>query len=181
VSAIAPQTSGIASTLSEHPKMIVRGFRNSTILAAVFVLVILYIGFRRGIDVAASVLPLVIGAVWMCGSMPPLGLAFNHANIVVVPLLLGLGLEASAHIVHRYRESADEHGGVAKLSEILGGTGSAVFVGTLTTVWGFTVMLFADYRAMFWLGLIMTIGKSATLFASLVVLPALLVVMKKAE
>jgi hypothetical protein len=117
----------------------------------------------------------------MCGAMPPLGLAFNHATIVVLPLLLGLGLEASAHIVHRYRESADENGGVAKLQDILTGTGSAVFVGTLTTVWGFTVMLFAEYRAMFWLGLIMTIGKSATLVSSLLALPALLVVTRKAK
>lgn len=181
VSSISPETSGIATTLSEHPKMIVRGFQRSTILAAIFVLIILFVGFRRPLDVAASALPLVIGAVWMCGSMPPLGLSFNHANIVVLPLLLGLGLEASAHIVHRYRESANENGGVAKLHDVLSGTGSAVFVGTLTTVWGFTAMMLADYRAMYWLGLVMTIGKSATLAASLLVLPALLVVMKKAK
>lgn len=181
VSAISPEASGIATTLSEHPKMIVRGFQRSTVLAAIFVLVILFIGFRRPLDVAASSLPLVIGAVWMCGSMPPLGLSFNHANIVVLPLLLGLGLEASAHIVHRYRESADENGGVAKLHEVLSGTGSAVLVGTLTTVWGFTAMMLADYRAMYWLGLVMTIGKTATLAASLLVIPALLVVFKKVK
>jgi uncharacterized protein len=181
VSGISPEASGIATTLSEHPKMIVRGFERSTVLAAIFVIVILFIGFRRPLDVAASALPLVIGAVWMCGSMPPLGLSFNHANIVTLPLLLGLGLEASAHIVHRYRESADENGGIGKLHEVLSGTGSAVFVGTITTVWGFTAMMLADYRAMYWLGLVMTIGKSATLAASLLVIPALLVVFKKVK
>jgi len=181
VTAVSPTASGIATTLAEHPKMIVRGFQRSTVLSAVLVLVILYLGFRRIFDVVGSAVPLVIGAVVMCGSIPLLGLAFNHANVVVVPLLLGLGLEASAHIVHRYRESAAENDGVARLSDLLSGTGSAVFVGTLTTVWGFTVMLFAEYRAMFWLGALMTIGKGATLAASLLVLPALLVAMKKAK
>lgn len=181
VTAVSPTASGIATTLAEHPKMIVRGFQRSTMLAAILVLCILYVGFRRVFDVAGSAIPLVIGAVVMCGSIPLLGLAFNHANVVIVPLLLGLGLEASAHIVHRYRESAEENGGVARLSDLLSGTGSAVFVGTLTTVWGFTVMLFAEYRAMYWMGLLMTIGKGATLAASLLVLPALLVVLKKAK
>lgn len=181
VTSVSPSASGIATTLAEHPKMIVRGFQRSTLLAAALVLVILYLGFRRVFDVVGSAIPLLIGAVVMSGSIPLMGLAFNHANVVVVPLLLGLGLEASAHIVHRYRESAEENGGVARLSDLLSGTGSAVFVGTLTTVWGFTVMLFADYRAMFHMGLLMTIGKGATLAASLLVLPALLVVMKKAK
>jgi predicted RND superfamily exporter protein len=143
--------------------------------------VILYLGFRRWLDVAGSTIPLIVGAVVMCGAMPLMGLAFTHATVVVVPLLLGLGLEASAHMIHRYRESAEENGGVAKLSDLLSGTGSAVFVGTLTTVWGFTVMLFAEYKAMFYLGLLMTIGKGAALAASLLVLPALLFVLKKAK
>ncbi len=181
VSSVSPTASGIATTLGEHPKMIVRGFQRSTVLAALLVTVILYLGFRRWLDVAGSTIPLIVGAVVMCGAMPLMGLAFTHATVVVVPLLLGLGLEASAHMIHRYRESAEENGGVAKLSDLLSGTGSAVFVGTLTTVWGFTVMLFAEYKAMFYLGLLMTIGKGAALAASLLVLPALLVVLKKAK
>ncbi len=181
VMSVSASASGIATTLAEHPKMIVRGFQRSTILAAILVVIILWVGFRKPLDVAASTLPLIIGAVFMCGAMPPLGLAFNHANVVVVPLLLGLGIEASAHIVHRYRESASENGGVARLSDMLSGTGSAVFVGTLTTVWGFSVMLFAEYRAMFWLGLLMTIGKGVALAASLLVLPALYVVTNRAK
>ncbi len=181
VTSVSPSASGIATTLAEHPKMIVRGFQRSTLLAAALVLVILYLGFRRWLDVVGSAVPLVIGAVVMCGAMPLLGIGFTHANVVIVPLLLGLGLEASAHMIHRYRESAEENGGVAKLSDLLSGAGSAVFVGTLTTVWGFTVMLFAEYRAMYWMGVLMTIGKGAALAASLLVLPALLVVMKKAK
>jgi hypothetical protein len=181
VSAVAPEASGIAMTIDEHPKLIVRGFQRSSLLAAVFVIVILGVSFRRGFDVAVACAPLAMGAVWMLGSMQPLGLTFNHANMVVLPLLLGLGVEASAHIVQRYRESARIHDGVADLDEVLAGTGSAVFIAAMTTVFGFSVMMFANYRAMFSLGLIMTIGMTATLALSLVVLPALLFLLKRAK
>jgi predicted RND superfamily exporter protein len=99
----------------------------------------------------------------------------------VLPLLLGLGVDASAHIMARYQQSREEHGGVAKIDDMLANTGGAVFVAGLTTVFGFSAMMLADYRAMFSLGLLMTIGMSATFAMSLVVLPALLVLLRRAS
>lgn len=178
---VSSEVSGIATTLGEHPRLIVSGFERATLLAGIFLALILLVTFRKPVDVFAAALPLAFGAMWMIGTMPLLGFSFNHANLVALPLLLGLGLEASAHVVTRYRESAAESGGVAKLDDILAGGGSATFIGTLTTVWGFTVMIFADYRAIFGLGVMMTIGKGAALAASLLVVPAALVWLKKAE
>ncbi len=181
VTRISPSASGIATTLAEHPKMIVRGFTRATVLSGVFVLVILAIGFRRASDVGIASVPLILGSFWMLGSMPLLGLDFNHANMAVLPLLLGLGVESGAQIMSRYRQSAEERGGTASLDDILSSTGSAVFVAGLTTVWGFSVMMFSKYRAMFGLGLIMTIGMFATLFLSMITLPAVLVLLKRAK
>lgn len=181
VMSVSPETSGIATTLAEHPKLIVKGFQRATILASVLVLLILGISFRRVSDVAVAAVPLAMASVWMLGAMPLLGMHFNHANMVVLPLLLGLGVEAGAHIMSRYRQSAAEHQGVANLDDVLGSTGSAVFVAVVTTIFGFSVMMLAQYRAMFGLGLIMTIGMSATLALSLLVLPAVLVLLKRAK
>lgn len=181
VASVSPEISGIATTLGEHPKLIIKGFERATILAGILVLVILGISFRRPVDVFAAALPLVLASVWMLGMMPILNLQFNHANMVVLPLLLGLGVEAGAHIMSSYKQSCELHGGKAQLQDMLGSTGSAVFVAVLTTIFGFSVMMFAEYRAMFGLGLIMTIGMSATLALSLIVLPAVLVLFKRAE
>jgi predicted RND superfamily exporter protein len=181
VSSVSDRTSGIATTLAEHPKMIVRGFERATLLAAILVVVILAVSFRRVSDVLVAGFPLVLGTLIMLGAIPLMGLDFNHANMVVLPLLLGLGVDAAAHIMSRFRQSQDEHGGVASLDDMLAGTGSAVFVAALTTVWGFSVMMLAEYRAMFGMGLIMTVGMSATLILSLVTLPATLVLLKKAK
>lgn len=178
---VTSKASGIATTLADHPKMIVRGFERATILAVLLVIVILVVSFRRLSDVLVAAIPLLLGTAWMLGAMPPLGLQFNHANMVVLPLLLGLGVDAGAHIMTRYRQSAEEHGGVAHLGDMLASTGSAVFVASLTTVWGFSVMMFGKYRAMFGMGLIMTIGMSATLAFTLLTLPAVLVLLKRAK
>lgn len=174
VESVAPEASGLALTIHEHVAMIVRGLRSSSIAAAILVVAILGLTFRRLRDVLIAAVPLLLGAVLMLGSMQPLGLAFNHANVVVMPLLLGLGVESGAHIMSRYKQSAAEHGGVATLDDILRGAGGAVITASLTTVFGFSVMLLASYRAMYGLGLLMTIGMTATLVASLVVIPALL-------
>lgn len=181
VASVSPEVSGIATTLGEHPKLIIRGFEKATVLAAILVLAILTISFRRAGDVFAAALPLVLSSVWMIGAMPLLNMQFNHANMVVLPLLLGLGVEASAHIMSSYRQSMEQHQGKAKLADILGSTGSAVFVAVLTTIFGFSVLMLAQYRAMYGLGLIMTIGMSSTLALSLIVLPAVLVLLKRVE
>jgi predicted RND superfamily exporter protein len=181
VKSVSDRTSGIATTLAEHPTMIIRGFERATLLAAVLVVLILTVSFRRASDVLVASLPLVLGTLIMLGAIPLMGLDFNHANMVVLPLLLGLGVDAAAHIMSRFRQSQEEHAGVASLDDMLAGTGSAVFVAALTTVWGFSVMMLAEYRAMFGMGLIMTVGMSATLILSLVTLPATLVLLKKAK
>lgn len=178
---VAPQATGLAITLSEHPHMIVRGFEWATALAALLVVVVLFFAFRNARDMIVAAVPLVMGSIMMLGSMPLLGLHFNHANMVVLPLLLGLGVDAGVHIMIRWRQSAEEHGGVADLEEMMVGTGSGVAVASLTTVFGFGVMLFAKYRAMFQLGLIMTIGMSATVVLSLAVIPAILFLQKRAR
>lgn len=181
VSTVSEATSGLAMTLSEHPKMIVRGFERATALAAAFVVIVLWIAFRNLKDMIVAGVPLVMGSICMLGAMPLLGLHFNHANMVVLPLLLGLGVDAGVHIMIRWRQSALENGGVGDLEDMMVGTGTGVFIASLTTIFGFGVMIFADYRAMFSLGLIMSIGMTITVAMSLVVIPAILILQKRAR
>jgi predicted RND superfamily exporter protein len=181
VASVSENTSGLAMTLSEHPKMIVRGFERATLLAAALVVVVLFFAFRNLKDMLVAAVPLVMGSICMLGAMPLLGLHFNHANMVVLPLLLGLGVDAGVHIMIRWRQSAEERGGVGELDEMMVGTGTGVFIASLTTIFGFGVMLFADYRAMFSLGLIMSIGMTITVGLSLVVIPAILLLQKRAR
>jgi RND superfamily putative drug exporter len=70
---------------------------------------------------------------------------------------------------------------VAQLTDIVTGTGASVLLASATTIAGFAMLMLAEYGAMFSLGLLMSVGIASTTLASLVVLPALLVVLGRAR
>jgi predicted RND superfamily exporter protein len=181
VESVDSQATGPAVSVYQHERMIVEGFLRAALMALVLVIATLWIDFRDVKATALAMVPLIAGWMWMLGMMRVANLSFNVANIVVLPLLLGLGIDAGAQIIHRYRDSAGEHGGKAKLRDLLCGTGSAILTTYMTTIMGFAALMVGDYGAMVSLGLMMTIGLSFCLVASLLVLPAVLVTLDLAE
>jgi predicted RND superfamily exporter protein len=117
----------------------------------------------------------------MLGAMGLLGLDFDVANVVALPLITGIGVDSGAHMMHRWRESANKGGGVADLDDMIRGTGAAVVMASMTTATGFAALMLGDYGGMRTLGESMTIGVLGCLIASVLVLPALLVLLKKAR
>lgn len=119
------------------------------------------------IAVAATVL---VALLWLAGLMVGLGWKLHFFNIIVLPLLLGMGQDDALHIVERHREE-----GSARISLVLRETGGAITVTTVTTVWGFAGILFANHRGLESMARVAVIGMSLALAASVVVLPVLLV------
>jgi len=181
VERIDPAAAGIAVTIHAHERMIRSGFERAAAIALVLVFLIVLADFRSLRDTLVALVPLAAGWVWTLGAMRLLGLSFDVANVVVLPLLLGVGVDAGAHMVHRCRESAEGRGGVADVAEILRGTGAAVVVASTTTIVGFAALMAGDYGAMKSFGLIMTIGMLCCLAASVIVLPAVLVLIGRAR
>lgn len=180
--AIDPEVTGFAITAHHHFGMIEEGFKRAAVIVSVLVLFLLLADFRRLSDTLLAMVPLGFGWLWMFGLMGLLDLPFNHANIVSLALIPGIGIAAGVHIIHRCRESAGHHpDGKGRLSELLRGTGGAVLVSALTTMAGFAGLLFADYGAMTSMGITMVIGVGTCGFASLVLLPAILVVAGRAR
>jgi predicted RND superfamily exporter protein len=177
---IDPEATGFIVTTHHHMQIIISGFERAAAIAAVLVFIMLLIDFRRLTDALLALIPLGMGWLWMLGIMSATGIAFNVANIVSLPLVLGIGIDAGVHIVHRCNESAADNNGVGRLDDLLRGTGGAVFLSSLTTIAGFAGLMISDYGAMFSLGLAMVIGVATCLVASLAILPAILVVLKRA-
>jgi predicted RND superfamily exporter protein len=181
VESVDPEATGPAVSVYQHERMVVEGFLRAALLALVLVVVTLWIDFRDVKATALAMIPLVAGWMWMLGMMRVAGLSFNVANIVVLPLLLGLGIDAGAQIIHRHRDSLEQHGGKARLTDLVCGTGSAILTTYLTTIMGFAALMVGDYGAMLSLGLMMTIGLSFCLAASLLLLPAVLLALGLVE
>ncbi|MDJ0761347.1 MAG: MMPL family transporter [Myxococcota bacterium] len=117
--------------------------------------------------------PLGLGVLWMLGGMGALGIKLNLLNAVVLPSLLGIGVDAGVHFYHRYRES-----GPAQMLTVLRQTGLSVGACTATSMMGFGSLLLADHPGLKSIGALALLGIGSCLVAALVFFPALLVLVK---
>ncbi len=142
-------------------------FLRMSIFAVFGIIVLLYVDLRRWADVVVAMLPLGVGVFWMLQLMAALHLEFNVANFFALPIILGLSVDASVHLIHRYRE-----GGEGRFYPIA--TRKAVVLTGCTTMIGFGSLIFAHHRGLQSLGMVMILGIGCCLIAAMVVLPAAL-------
>jgi hypothetical protein len=180
VSAVDPNVSGLAVNINLHETMIVTGFRRAAGLAAILIFLCVAFELRSVRDAILALVPTALGWLWMLGVMAVIDLHFNVANIIALPLVIGIGTAFGVHLMHRCQESAKKHGGVASLDDLVRSTGGAVVLSALTTIASFAALILGEYGGMKTIGLAMVLGISSCLVASLLVLPALLAVLKRA-
>lgn len=137
---------------------------------AIVVLILLH--FRSMIDAALAILPLAVGVIWTLGAMGWFHIQFNPANIMTLPMLLGIGVAYGVYTTDRFREAG-------KMEIFSTSTGKAIILSALTTLFGFASMLISDYRGLFSMGLVMTLGVVFCLVTSLVILPQILKLLEK--
>jgi len=113
---------------------------------------------------------LAIGMFQLFGLMGLLNVPLNAANIIALPLMLGMAIDNGVHIMHDFRDQR----GPYRMSH---STSIAVVLDSVTTMVGFAVLMIADHRGLQSLGRIMTLGMAFCMFSSLLILPAILVLM----
>jgi hopanoid biosynthesis associated RND transporter like protein HpnN len=139
-------------------------------LGAIVFMVLLH--FRTVSSVILALLPVAIGSIWLGGFMGWYRIPFNPANIMTLPLVIGIGVTNGIHILNRFAEEANPG--------ILGkSTGKAVFVSGLTAISGFGSLILAKHQGIQSLGEVMSVGIAACMVAALTFLPALLKLMKR--
>lgn len=134
-------------------------------LAAIVVLVLFH--FRSLLSLVLALLPVAIGSLWLGGWMGWLGIQLNPANIMTLPLVIGIGVTNGIHILNRFAE--EQTAGILSRS-----TGKAVFVSGLTAIAGFGSLMLGKHRGIRSLGEVMSIGITTCMIAGLTFLPALL-------
>ncbi|MEE8294673.1 MAG: MMPL family transporter, partial [Sphingomonadales bacterium] len=144
------------------------------ISAVIIVTFLMLFLFFRNIRNALIVLsPTLAGLLILSGLMGLFDVRLSIFNMVILPTIIGIGVDNGIHIYHRYRE---EEGSVMK---VLFTTGSAAAITTITTALGFSGMLSANMGGLRSLGILATLGLAACLFTSWTLLPAFLQKLKK--
>ncbi len=166
---VDPNVTGTAVHMFESTRLMTEGYVNGGLYAMTAIIIYVSFLFRNLRTVFFVLLPVVAGSIWTVGVMELIGLKLNMANLVILPLILGIGVVNGIHITHRYREEEDKHTSVLGKS-----TGLAVLLSSLTTMIGFGSMMVADHYGVYSLGLVLTLGVFNCLVASVTFLPALL-------
>ncbi len=140
-------------------------------LMAIVLMVLIH--FRTVSSVILALLPVAIGSIWLGGLMGCFGIPFNPANIMTLPLVIGIGVTNGIHILNRFAEERTP-GILAK------STGKAVFVSGLTAIAGFGSLILAKHQGIRSLGEVMSMGMATCMIAALTFLPALLNLLDRA-
>lgn len=147
-----------------------RDFAVSTALAVLIILVLVWRNFPRPKETALVVAPLAMGYVWMLAGMKLMGIKFNFTNIVISPLLVGIGVDSAVHLFHRVEE--ERRAGGDAVARAAAASTIPVLASSLTTMVAFGALLAAQTPGLRLLGTSALLGLGFTLLWSITFLPA---------
>ncbi len=128
----------------------------------------LVLAAERRVRAAAAVTAVpAVAVLLLAGAAGGLGLSLDPVNLVVLPLVVGIGIDDGLYLAARIRESGDPGRAASR-------AGRALAITTATTVAGFGVLTISRYPALAGLGALAALGLALSLASTLVLLPALL-------
>ncbi|MDE2516307.1 MAG: MMPL family transporter [Rhodospirillales bacterium] len=173
VQSVAPDAGGSAVTIVATAATIVGAFREAAIGAVIAIAVLLFVVLRRVVDVALVMAPLLLSALLTVLVVVGTGMELNFANIIALPLLLGVGVSFNIYFVMNWRA-----GGVAPLGSA---TARAIVFSALTTATAFGSLALSEHPGTASMGTLLLISLGCTLVATLVFMPALLASLPRAR
>jgi len=175
VLAVEPRATGTPIIVTEAGDAVIGAFQQASWLALGLITLLLALVLRRLRDILLVLAPLALAVLFTAASAVILGLSLNFANVIVLPLLLGLGVSGAIHVVMRWREEA-EPGRMAATS-----TPRAVLFSALTTIASFGSLAVSRHLGLASMGLLLTIAILCSLVCTLVVLPSVLALVDRKD
>lgn len=164
---VDPDVSGVIVQIFYSGRLISSAYTRAGIIAFFLVFATVYLDFRRWHDSLLILVPVAMafamtfGLMWLCG------MQVNPANIIVLPLMFGIGVDTGVHVMNRYRQHPlDQPVGLTR------GTGKGITITCLTSVIGFAAMMLGDHRGIVSLGFVLATGLTMTMLACWIVMPA---------
>lgn len=166
---VDPRATGQPVMVFESMTIMRDAYRLAFIYAFAAIVLILFVTFRSVKFTLIGLIPLVVGVLFMVAGMWLCGISFNSANIIVMPLLLGIAVDSGIYIINRFRR---EDGSAA--SVVMSSTGVGVLLNTLTIMASFGALMVAHHQGVFSIGVVMSLGMVACQIAFMITLPAVL-------
>lgn len=165
---ITPGATGVPIVIDQASRVVIASFAEASAYAAVGIVVILAAALRSLFWMSVALAPLPLAAAMTLGTAGLLDLPLNFANIIVLPLLIGLTVSSSIHLVLRCRQD----GGAAVT--VASSTPRGVLLSVLTTLAAFGSLAISPHPGMSSMGTLLSLAVVYIVLAVLVALPALL-------
>ena len=168
VQAIAPDTTDLPIMYWESMKAVIGAFQEAITIALVSIALLLLFIRRSIVDTLLVMTPLVLAGLFTMATTVFTGTPINFANIIALPLLMGLGVDNGIHMVEKLHHSLAEDQNIYQSS-----TARGMFYGALTTISSFIGLAFSPHQGIASMGLVITIGIFWIMTCTFVLLPAI--------
>ncbi len=137
-------------------------------------LFVLMFAFTQSIKATLTLVAVIVaGSLWCVGAMGLFDIRIGLYNLIVVPVILGVGIDSAIHLYHRHLSLGSE-----RIGENIRTTGFTITASSLTTMAGFMGLLFVSHKGLQTIGVLGCLGVGASFTAVMAVLPFLLVKIK---
>ncbi|MDQ6960428.1 MAG: efflux RND transporter permease subunit, partial [Mariprofundaceae bacterium] len=173
VRTIAPNATGAPVFMLEAGNAVIHAFKQASVMALALILLLLLVLLRSIKDTCLVLLPLLLAGLLTGATAVLLGISLNFANVIALPLLLGIGVDNGIHMVQRFRQM--QSSGKSSHQLLASSTSQAVVLSALTTICGFGNLAFSSHQGTASMGQLLTLGIGFTVICTLLVLPAFLI------
>ncbi|MGH8534099.1 MAG: MMPL family transporter, partial [Gammaproteobacteria bacterium] len=169
VRSVKSDVSGVPVNYLEGGRAVVTAFQQAFLYSLLIITVVLAVFMERKRDIVLVLTPLLLAALLTGATAVVLGIPFNFANIIALPLLLGMGVDNGIHMVHRFRTAPPDDGTLLNTS-----TARAVVLSALTNTSAFTNLAVSPHQGTASMGVLLSVGIVLMMLCTLIVLPSLL-------
>lgn len=171
VTEFVPGATGSARTVQDAGDIIRKSMLQAVITALILVSALLYFVVRNGRLVIIMLIPLILAAILTTATGVIVNLPYNFANVIVLPLLIGIGVDSSLHLALQHKAGSHQDKIGSMIDKI---TPRAVVFSAVTTIASFGSLSFSAHRGTASMGLLLMIAIIWVLICTLSVTPALI-------
>jgi predicted RND superfamily exporter protein len=166
VTEINRQPVGIPTIMNEITQLVKEDMIRISAICFMVVFIVAWIAFKKLKYAFLTVMPLGLTVYTTLGLLPLLNVEINVFSIAAFPLIIGIGIDSSIHLIHRLKESSS-----LSISDKVMQTGKAVMLTAFTTIIGFGSLANINHPGMANLGLAVAIGMTLSMIYTLMLIP----------
>lgn len=169
-----PTSNAHASELARHD------FATLLPVIVAWVAICLFLAFRNLSAILVAMSGLVVGTIWTYGAMGHMGIPLNTLNLTIIPLIMGVGIDYSLHVINEFQEQRAEGATKEEALRVVSRRAAlALFIANLNTIAGLLVMVVSPSLLIAQLGILSTIAISSSYLLMITFMPAALGLLRR--